>query len=157
MRSAFNKRSPLGGQIGREQWTLKSWIDPAAQRHSFAIFFRDFSMVPKSSGTIHITGIRRLAAPTEAQRTRPYRNDASKANLRPLKSYRPCRPTHSLIMLEPISAQGQLSAFGPPVVPGQVLNFGSNQSRRESPRRLNANTARLIANPGNMIIQGASR
>src|SRR5258708_10187748 len=35
--------------------------------------------------------------------------------------------------------------------------LGSSQSRRLSPNRLKANTARLIAMPGNRIIHGASR
>ena len=38
---------------------------------------------------------------------------------------------------------------------GQILIFGSSQSRSESPNRLKANTARLIATPGNTIIHGA--
>ena len=37
----------------------------------------------------------------------------------------------------------------------QILIFGSSQSRSESPNRLKANTARLIATPGNTIIHGA--
>ena len=36
-----------------------------------------------------------------------------------------------------------------------TLILGSSQSRRLSPNRLNANTARLMAMPGNMIIHGA--
>ena len=35
------------------------------------------------------------------------------------------------------------------------LIFGSSQSRNESPNRLKANTARLIATPGKIIIHGA--
>ena len=38
---------------------------------------------------------------------------------------------------------------------GQIFIFGSSQSRSESPNRLKANTARLIATPGNTIIHGA--
>src|SRR5258708_29401332 len=38
----------------------------------------------------------------------------------------------------------------------QVLNLGSSQSRKESPKRLKANTARLMARPGKKIIHGAS-
>src|SRR5580704_7271556 len=37
-----------------------------------------------------------------------------------------------------------------------VRSLGSSASRRESPKRLNAKTARLIASPGNSAIQGAA-
>jgi len=39
--------------------------------------------------------------------------------------------------------------------PFYSLIFGSSQSRNESPNRLKANTARLIATPGKIIIHGA--
>ncbi len=39
----------------------------------------------------------------------------------------------------------------------QTLKRGSRKSRSESPNRLNANTARLIARPGKITIHGASR
>ena len=41
-----------------------------------------------------------------------------------------------------------------PYVP-QLFNFGSSQSRRLSPNRLKANTASVMARPGNRIIHGA--
>ena len=39
--------------------------------------------------------------------------------------------------------------------PPQLFNFGSSQSRKLSPNRLNANTASVMATPGNRIIHGA--
>src|SRR5947208_7790524 len=37
----------------------------------------------------------------------------------------------------------------------QLFSFGSSQSRKESPNRLKAKTASVMATPGNTIIQGA--
>ena len=37
----------------------------------------------------------------------------------------------------------------------QLFSFGSSQSRRLSPNRLKANTASVMATPGNTIIHGA--
>ena len=40
--------------------------------------------------------------------------------------------------------------------PDQPFIFGSSQSRRLSPNRLKANTASVMARPGNRIIHGAA-
>ena len=56
-------------------------------------------------------------------------------------------------LLRHSSGRAPTGAFGRPY----TLKRGSRKSRRLSPNRLKANTARLIAMPGNRIIHGASR
>ena len=71
------------------------------------------------------------------------------------RSRRCLLPMNNASRLGEIAGDGFQDAQMPAPLPHSLI-LGSSQSRRASPNRLKANTARLMATPGKMIIQGAS-